>query len=416
VLTNVELADFLRALVVLLLSAHSLGYVFQRLRLPRVIGEIGGGFLLGPSVLGLVAPGAAEFLVSTGQTQVKLLSAIYWIGLTLLMFIAGFRVQSEAARIDRKVVATLVVSDTVVPVAAGFLAATHLGLGAYAGPAGTNTTIGMIFAIATAVTSIPVISRIFLDLKIIDTPFARNVLAAATLQDIFLWSVLAVATGLAARQETSALAFATASGKALLFCVGGLVFGPVMLRLAARNKVGSIIKSARLGYMMAWCMLVAAIAAIADINVIFGAFIAGIAFGGLKPEAMREEKQQISAFALGFFVPLYFAIVGYRIDIPSAFDFELVAGFLLASSAVGLACVALGMRVIGATPLVGLNYAIAMNTRGGPGIVLASVAFDFGIVDERVFLALVITAIATSLATGVWFRYLLDRNVAQRGF
>jgi Kef-type K+ transport system membrane component KefB len=74
------------------------------------------------------------------------------------------------------------------------------------------------------------------------------------------------------------------------------------------------------------------------------------------------------------------------------------------------------MRVIGATPLVGLNYAIAMNTRGGPGIVLASVAFDFGIVDERVFLALVITAIATSLATGVWFRYLLDRNVAQRGF
>ena len=64
---------------------------------------------------------------------------------------------------------------------------------------------------------------------------------------------------------------------------------------------------------------------------------------------------------------------------------------------------------------VSWNYAVAMNTRGGPGIVLASVAFDFGIVDQRVFVALVLAAIITSLLTGVWFRYLVDRGMPISG-
>tara|TARA_E500000331_G_C16995145_1_gene599482 strand:- start:26 stop:316 length:291 start_codon:yes stop_codon:yes gene_type:complete len=92
-LTNAELAEFLKAIVVLLLAAHSMGFVFDKLHLPRVVGEITGGFVLGPSCLGLVAPSVAAQLISGSPLQEQLLSAFHWVGLTLLMFTAGFRVQ-----------------------------------------------------------------------------------------------------------------------------------------------------------------------------------------------------------------------------------------------------------------------------------------------------------------------------------
>lgn len=414
-LTNQELADFLRALVVLLLASHLLGSVFQKFRLPRVIGEIGGGFLFGPSVLGHVAPGLAHFLITTGITQEKLLSAIYWIGLTLLMFTAGFRVHSGIKTIDRRIVFTLAAADTVIPVVSGFTVAYLVGMTEYLGPHGSAVTIAIIFGIATAVTSLPVISRIFLDLGIIETDFAKNVLSAATLQDIFLWSLLAVATGLATGETVSPAGLAVVSARALTFCVLGLLIGPLLLRLAARLNFGELLKTARLGYMMAWCLLVVSVTTVFDINIIFGAFIAGIAFGGLRAEAMMPEKTQISAFSFGFFVPLYFAIVGYRIDLPNAFDLNLVIGFLVFSSVMGIACVWSAVRLIGVPGTVSWNYAVAMNTRGGPGIVLASVAFDFGIADQRVFVALVLAAIITSLLTGIWFRYLVDRDLPISG-
>jgi len=68
-LTNFELSQFLISVVALLIMAHSVGYAFERMALPRVIGEICGGFLLGPSVLGLVFPDVAGSLVPSRDCQ-----------------------------------------------------------------------------------------------------------------------------------------------------------------------------------------------------------------------------------------------------------------------------------------------------------------------------------------------------------
>ena len=178
-----------------------------------------------------------------------------------------------------------------------------------------------------------------------------------------------------------------------------------------RRRVGAIIRSARLAAAVLWCFLVAAIAAALDVNIIFGAFIAGIALGSLGREQMAKEKEQIAAFSMGFFVPVYFAIVGYRIDLPGAFDPMLFIGFFVFSTVIEGVCVFLAMRLSRCRPLASWNFAVAMNTRGGPGIVLASIAFDFGLVDERMFVTLVLAAILTSLAAGAWFLYAVDRRL-----
>ena len=410
-LTNAELAEFLKAIVVLLLAAHSMGFVFDKLHLPRVVGEITGGFVLGPSCLGLFAPGVAAQLISGSPLQEQLLSAFHWVGLTLLMFTAGFRIQHGFLMKDGKTVFILLASATILPFGAGWAATAYFDLGGYIGPNGDAVTFALVLAIAVAVTSIPVISRIFIDLGIINTRFARIVLAVSTIQDILLWAVLAVATSLAGAKTGTQSEVAAVVVKPLVICVAGLILGPPVLRFLQKLKIASVIRSAKLGFALIWCFLVAQIAAFFDVNIVFGAFIAGVALGSLKPGQMEEEKEQISKFSLAFFIPLYFAIVGLAIDIPTAFDLWLFIAFLLFSTVVEGLCAFAAMRALRFNGLTSFNFAVAMNTRGGPGIVLASVAFETGLVDERMFVTLVLTAVTTSIAAGAWFRYIVQRGI-----
>ena len=242
-LTNTELTQFLISTVSLLIStvsllimALSVGYAFERMRLPRVIGEICGGLLVGPSVLGLLMPGVTEWFVPEGNLlNGKLLSAVYWLGLMLLMFTAGFRVQRNFDAEDRRFAGLLLLGATVIPFSAGWAATLWVDIGDYIGPRGNEFTLALVFAIAVAVTSIPVISRIFIDLGIIETRFAKIVLAASTVQDVLLWAALAVATSLAAAQSPSIMDAGLAAARTLVFTAASLVVGPPLLRYANRN-------------------------------------------------------------------------------------------------------------------------------------------------------------------------------------
>jgi len=410
-LTNTELTQFLISTVALLILAHSLGYAFERMRLPRVVGEICGGLLIGPSVLGYMAPGIAEWLVPAALLNGKLLSAVYWLGLILLMFTAGFRVQRDFEPADRRFAALLLCGATIIPFSAGWIATYWVDFASYSGPRGNPLTLAFIFAIAMAVTSIPVISRIFIDLGIIATRFAKIVLAASTVQDMLLWAALAIATSLAGSQSPSFAEAGLAASRTFIFAAAALLLGPPLLRRANRLRINLVFKASRLGYTLIWCLLMVSLASALEVNVVFGAFMAGIVLGAMPPGEFEEAKEKVSSFGLGFFIPIYFAIIGLRIDLPGAFDPLLFFGFLLFSTAVEGVCVFVTMRLARCNPLTSWHFAVAMNTRGGPGIVLASVALDFGLIDERFFVALVLVAIVTSLIAGAWFRYAVSKNL-----
>ena len=147
-----------------------------------------------------------------------------------------------------------------------------------------------------------------------------------------------------------------------------------------------------------------------DVNVVFGALIAGIALGSLDPQIAAKEIKQLSTMSMSFFIPIYFAMVGYTIDLQSAFSLPLFTGFLFFSTLVEGVCVFAAIYFLRYSVLTCFNFAVAMNTRGGPGIVLASMTFSLGLIDERLFVALTLTAVSTSLISGVWFRYLVQND------
>src|SRR2546422_8742230 len=120
-LSSLELTRFFFAMVLLLFTAHSFGFLFYEAKLPRVVGEIFGGLVLGPTFLGYVAPGAESWVFGAFPSEGALISVISYFGLVLLMFISGFEIQRSFSKGDRKIATSFLLGATVVPFIIGML-------------------------------------------------------------------------------------------------------------------------------------------------------------------------------------------------------------------------------------------------------------------------------------------------------
>ena len=405
-MSDAELSQFLLALALLLCAALAGGHLFARFGMPRVVGEICGGLVLGPSVLGLIAPSLQLWVFQGFTEQAVVLSAFYWLGMVMLMFTAGFSITLKLGARDRMLVLALVVGGLGPPFVAGWLAAPWLSNSVAADP----LAFTLVVAIATSVTSIPVISRIFIDLNMMKSNFAQLTLVAAAVQDLVLWVMLAVAT--AVQQETQ-VAIADIGGvvaATLAFAVASVLFLPALLRLVGRATISDASEPMLTSYMLLFCLGLVAVASLFAINLVFGALLAGLVIGRFQSAQLAATRRRISDMAIWFFVPVYFALVGLKLDLPGDFSLMPVVGFIVLSSLVKISSVALAARLVRTSASRALDFGITMNARGGPGIVLASVAHAAGIIDDALFVAFVLASIITSLATGSWLRWRLLRN------
>jgi Kef-type K+ transport system membrane component KefB len=409
-LSSLELTRFFFAMVLLLFTAHSFGFLFYEAKFPRVIGEIFGGLLLGPTFLGYFRPSAENWVFSAFPSEGALISVISYFGLVLLMFISGFEVQRSFSKQDRKIAISFLLGATVIPFVIGVLTPFVYNFAPYSGSNGNMLSLAIIVGIGVSVTSIPVISKIFIDLRIMDTRFAKIVLAIATVEDVIQFGALAIATGIGASASASLSLVVFTALLTIAFFAAALLGLPRLIRYIIASRVNVLINTHPARYALFLCFSLVALASLLNVNIIFGAFLAGIAIGMMPEEIFTLAKAQIKSISLALFTPIYFAVVGLKLDLIHSFDIIFFLGFLLFSTALkGGGALAVG-RIIKQKRLASLNFAIALNARGGPGIVLATVAFDLGLISETFFVALVLTAIVTSLIAGFWLRYVKKRG------
>jgi len=405
-----ELARIFFALALLLISAHSFGYLFSHFKLPKVVGEIVGGLVLGPTILGFFLPSIYNGIFNAFPTEAQLISFLYWMGLTILMFVSGFEVQKSISRSDSKIILAILLGSTIIPFAAGWLAPSFYDFSKYLGPANNMLALQIIIAIAVAVTSIPVISKIFMDLKVMDSRFAKIVLATATIHDVLLWVALAVATGLIAHNEFSFSSIFLNIAITLAFFIIAILAVPKILKFINSFRTNLLVRSSVSGYILFICFIFAAVASLLDVNIVFGALLAGMAVGMVPDEKFIKAREHIKEIGLSFFIPVYFAIVGLKLDLIQYFDPIFFFGFLIFTTFFQLLGTIIACRFLRIDWRSSFNFGVAMSTRGGPGIVLATVAFDLGIINENFFSTLVLIAIVTSLLAGLWFRFTLERG------
>ncbi len=349
-LSSLELTRFFFAMVLILFTAHSFGFLFYEAKLPRVIGEIFGGLVLGPTFLGFVAPGAES-----------------WVFGAFLAGIAIGMMPEEVFALAKSQVKSISLA-VFTPV---YFAVVGLKI----------------------VTSIPVISKIFIDLKIMNTRFAKIVLAIATVEDVIQFGALAIATGVGASASASISLIGYTAFVTVAFFGAALLVLPRLIRYTIRSRFDVLIKYHPSRYALFLCFSMVALASLLNVNIVFGAFLAGIAIGMMPEEVFALAKSQVKSISLAVFTPVYFAVVGLKIATALKGGGALVVG-----------------KLIKQKRLPSFNLAIALNARGGPGIVLATVAFDMGLISETFFVALVLTAIVTSLIAGFWLRYVKKKG------
>ena len=406
-LSNLELTRFFIALVLLLFSAHLCSFLFDRIKLPRVISEILAGLLLGPSLFGYFYPSAEDWIFSAFPPEGQLLSLVTWFGLILLMFISGVEIHGTFNKEDRKIATSFLLGATVLPFLVGSGLTRAFNFGSYAGSSSNPISLSLVIGIAVAVTSIPVISKIFIDLKIMRTHYARIVLVIATIEDSILYAVLAIATGIAGASSPSTSTVAIVVALTAVFLLVGTLIVPRILRRLTTTKARVLMELSHSRFALFFLFLFVAVAALFNVNVVFGAFLAGIAIGTVPQDTFAKATESIKKISLALFTPAYFAIVGLQLDLVHRLDIVMFISFLLLSSSLKIGG-ALGVgRLIRKSWSSSVNLAIGLNARGGPGIVLATVAFAAGIISEQFFVALVLVAIVTSLVTGYWLRYVI---------
>jgi len=395
-------------LAILLTGAHLLGYLFAKLRQPRVIGEILAGIILGPFVLG-----KWPFYVRLLQLDVAAvpkkaaLDLIYYMGLLMLMFISGAETKALFQKHERRQIAWLASIGTVLPFVIMLVLASLIPLGWFMGVKANRTALLLVMSIAVAVTSIPVISRIFFDLKILHTRFARLVLGVAVLEDIGLWAVLAVATALAESGNSPRTNIATHIIVTLVYFGLGLTLVPRALKRISKSRFNLLAINSPVTFTLLIAFGYVAVAGLLDVNLVFAAFLAGFA---ISRKRLGEALETISSFSFALFIPAYFALVGYSLIFGKSFSLTMLLAFLAGACLLKLAAVALGSRLAGFKGLDIINLAVATNARGGPGIVLASVAYEAGIISPAFYTTLVLVAVLTSQVAGAWLEFVLRRG------
>ena len=401
-MSNADFGSLILFLFLLLAAARLCGHLFARFHQPRVIGEILAGVLLGPSLLGRYAhllPGLSAS--GTGRSNETVLFFLYNFGLLLLMFASGAETKGLFNRHDRKQVAWLGAVGTGLPFVAALAVLPFVPINQLAGTVHARTPLLLIIAIAVAVTSIPVISKIFHDLNILHTRFARLVLGVAVIEDIFLWAILAIATALAQSGSVPQRKIAWHIGITIVYFAFGLLLAPRLLRRLNRARWNVLLKNSPIAYAIVTLLAYTGLAALLDVSLVFAAFLAGYAVIA-DAELMSAAVHSISEVSFAVFIPIYFAVVGYRLDLGHSFSFPMIAAFLVISSTAKIGSASLGARAAGFNFGDSLNLATALNARGGPGIVLASVALDAGIISASFYTTLVVVAILTSQIAGIW--------------
>jgi Kef-type K+ transport system membrane component KefB len=409
-LSDAEVSRCFVALVALMASAHVVGSLFGRLHMPRVIGEIVGGLVLGPTVLGAIAPAAYAWTFAAFPEEGKLLALASELGLVLLMFLLGMDIKARFAPEDRKVAVPLLAVATPLPFLIGVASPRVVDFRPYLGPNGNISSLSIIIGIAVTITSIPVISKIFIDLGILQTRFARIVLAVATVDNIALWSLVAVAISLSRSAHPSIAELIRTPAITIVFFVAAMTVLPRLLDAVRNSPARNVVENRPVRFALLACFAMVAIANLLGLKDIFGSLLAGMAIRRLPTQVADVVRMKVKAFALVFFTPVYFAVVGLKLDLHHHFDVAFFIGFFLLCTGIKTVATAIAGRTATGDRLSTVNLVAALNARGGPGIVLASVVFDAKIIDERFFIALVLTAVVTSLFAGAWFRFVLNRG------
>ena len=456
------------ALAVLLGTAKLAGEIIHKLGQPSILGEISAGILLGPTVLGYFRPEwHAALFPSTGAIPI-VIETVATLGVVFFLLAAGL--ETSLRSIFRQGRSALFVSffGVIFPFVTGFLAAHWFPRFMGAEPAANRLIFALFVGTALSISALPVIARTLMDLGLLQSEMGAVVMSSAMFDDLVGWILFGMVLGMMRANSLSASAGSTAAPTVstawrtvvlvLLFVSLTLTVGrwliAKILGFIQRHTSG---RGAVLGLIFTLTLAAAGFAEYAGIHAIFGAFIVAIAIGdalsaphplkgtkggaasltrtsvipsanrwhhrpgGLEEPAVLPDgttkawgaiTTDIRQIVTNVFAPFFFASIGLRTNFAANFSLGVTL-ILIAVACLGkILGASWGARLGGMDARSSWAVGLAMNARGAMEIILGVLALRAGLIGERMFVALVVMALFTSLISGPAIQAVLWRKAA----
>ncbi|MFA6238867.1 MAG: cation:proton antiporter [Bacteriovorax sp.] len=396
-----------------LLSIQVFSPVFDKLKAPKVFAEIFAGIILGPTIFKNIFPYFYDIIFVNNKDSLIAFGGMQELGLLLLMFCSGLEVEMLAKGKEKKLSLVAGFLGVLIPFSLALNSTRFFNLESQLGENGTIDSLKYFFAISCSITSIPVISRIFIDLNLIKTKFATICLSVALIEDFILYALMAMFITIGSASTTPSYLHLLGVEKnsiweiishtilALVLIVSCFKIFPVIILYLRKS---SILKRIFLNYLTLSILILLSVSILSiyfGIPSFLGPFLAGIIIGKT-PLQNSDHLEHIKRFSFSTFIPIFFVGIGLKLDLVQAFDFKFFTIFLIFSSIIKISGVILSCLIIKIKRSDAINFGIALNARGGPGIVLASVGLASRFINESYFVTLVLAALITSWFAGFW--------------
>ncbi|HEY0098625.1 MAG TPA: cation:proton antiporter [Pyrinomonadaceae bacterium] len=394
-----DLKILLIQISLVLITCYVVSWVLGKVQQPRVVGEMVAGILLGPSLLGWLAPGLSAAIFP--PESLGLLSALSQVGLLLFMFMVGLELDTRNLRQLGHTAIVISHTSIVVPFVLGGLLAYYL----YPRVADETlpfTGFMLFMGAAMSVTAFPVLARILTERNLLTSRLGTLTITCAAVDDVTAWCILAAITGIVRAQHAQLTLWEMLAGLVVYFVAMLFVLRPIIRRLA--NKLEGAEAGAADKILVVLLLTVLASSWATEwlgIHALFGAFFAGVIMP--KQEGFTEDiRKKLRPLVVVLLLPLFFAFTGLRTSI----GLIIAPSMLFYCGLVFLVAVAgkwggsmLAARVMGTPWREAAAIGILMNTRGLMELVILNIGMDIGVLTPPLFSMMVVMAVGTTLMT-----------------
>ncbi|MEW6194455.1 MAG: cation:proton antiporter [Bacteroidota bacterium] len=408
-LSSLEIIYFLLSIGVILLFGRGIGELFRNIKQPIIIGEIIAGIFLGPTILGSISPSLYNYLFNYSPQVNIAFNGFNLLALVLLMLVLGLEIDLSLALSQGKAASLISVFGVIIPFTLGFavsyLFPTSLGI--------TDVSMKLPFSLfigtALSITALPVVAKTLMDLNLFKTDIGLTIITSAMFNDLIGWIVFSLIIGMLGHtlhpMEFHWLIISIISFVSIVLLIGRKLINYVIPKLEkVTSYPGGIIN-----FIFVLGLLSAVITEYIGIHAIFGAFIMGIAIGD-SVHLKEDTREIIQQFVTNIFAPIFFVSIGLKINFITNFDLLLVIIFLSLSVAGKMLGSLLGARLGGIKKENSIIIGLGLNVHGAIEIILGTIALQNNLIQERVFVALVIMALTTSITSAPLMNYFLKRS------
>lgn len=407
-LSHQDVVNLFLQLAAMLILARVFAEIARKINQPPVVGEILAGILIGPTILGNFLPEIHTYLFDTNVNSNLALDGFVQISVVLLLFIAGLEVELNVVWSQGKNAFRIAVFSMLIPIICGFILAfsfpEFLGLNIE-----EPFVASLFFGLSISITALAVVARILMDLDIFKTQSGLLIIASAMIVDILAWIVFSIILSVSDSGQEGLGVFWT------IFLTLGFTFFMLTLGKAVIGKTLPWINKnlawpgGLLSLALATCFLAASFTEFIGIHAIFGAFIIGVALGDSEHLSERA-KEILHQFINNIFAPIFFVSIGLKVDFVEGFDPIIVGVVVIVGLLAKIAGGYYGARLSGLPQWKSKLIGFGLNTRGSVDIILGLIALENGLIQEPMFIGLVILALISSIASGPLMKWAIQDN------